>query len=300
MAKLEWTWDLEGGVTIRACLEHGIESVFAGPRLLSRSGDGGKAEGHAVSVPGTAAVAHVVFNQDPRSCECSIDGTVVPPSSTPPAPRGGSEGGRTLSIGLRIAAAALALFLVFALATGSFGFHTASQYLERIRNENDPLIERPNEHADLLIASFPPSFHIGMKWGDIMWISRRDVPRINGVVLVATRGGPDSAQELNDEYLRTVGQRFESQGARLDTQEGHASKCYHDDDGYESVSTLHDGNEESKLWMCAFRRGHFGYVFGYLVRASQAYVEEPLLQRILQHTRVLDGDKVPLPGMILQ
>lgn len=80
MAELEWGWDL-GASEVRAKLElpSRVESVWVGPRLVSRSGPLGKPEGHDVVTPdGTGRLS---FRGD--ACTLFFGGRIVAPTRSP-------------------------------------------------------------------------------------------------------------------------------------------------------------------------------------------------------------------------
>ncbi|MBX3191057.1 MAG: hypothetical protein KF819_28935 [Labilithrix sp.] len=91
MADRSWEYLLPTGerLEVRLELETLTESVYLGPRLVSRSPQGGKADGHVVPLHGEGpfrggSAARVAFVHEPPSCEVSIDGRILEPSLIPP------------------------------------------------------------------------------------------------------------------------------------------------------------------------------------------------------------------------
>ncbi len=94
MKRREWEWRLAGGEIIRAELDPstGIETVWIGEKLASRSPEGGAPDGHTLSIAGTgsayrgAGQARVVFDtfgEKLASCVLTIDEQAIAPTRAP-------------------------------------------------------------------------------------------------------------------------------------------------------------------------------------------------------------------------
>jgi hypothetical protein len=98
VAKRDWAWGLDGGVTVRATLDTAskVESIYVDDRLVSRSQPGGKSEGHRIAIarqPGGAyragngpteaivrfdTIPDVTDGRPVPTADLTIDGKVIP------------------------------------------------------------------------------------------------------------------------------------------------------------------------------------------------------------------------------
>jgi hypothetical protein len=122
-----WEWTTPAGAVVFARVDPatGVESVYVGARLVSRSGAGGKPEGHVLAAPPTdvayraAAGPTLIVTYVPLlgAFELRANGRVVPPTSTPAqrpsleseraSPR--ADGSGSSSLAMKVGAALVAL-----------------------------------------------------------------------------------------------------------------------------------------------------------------------------------------------
>lgn len=88
-----WRWSVAATEIVATLDASGVESVRVGPRIVSRSGPAGKAEGHAFVVPsaGTYRTAapvegRVQFDRRRATCALLVQGNLVPLLEAPAAP----------------------------------------------------------------------------------------------------------------------------------------------------------------------------------------------------------------------
>src|SRR5438105_12963283 len=86
MADRTWSFALANGESLvaRRDFATGVETVYLGPRLVSRSGPGGKPEGHVVR--GAGCEARVLFAADGSTCDVLDAQGKQPIASIAPAP----------------------------------------------------------------------------------------------------------------------------------------------------------------------------------------------------------------------
>lgn len=88
---LTWTWKLPEGTDVKLGIDpSGVESVWVGPRLVSRSTPAGKPDGHLVRLPPTPTgverpTLEIVFDRARQAPTLRADGQLVSPSQRPPA-----------------------------------------------------------------------------------------------------------------------------------------------------------------------------------------------------------------------
>ena len=188
MSDLTWEWTIGSSETVFARVDPKtlVESVYVGQRLVSRSGSGGKPEGHTVTLAATRGGEDAYRASTPQELRLKFDpalthfelranGQLVPPGrapNTPPDPQPGRVYGHMAlpsSYGQvqpvmpprrESGAVKVAVFVVVGLgATATLGTAGVRRYLAGARGEGGPAGSIVAS-TGLLTASYPAGYKV--------------------------------------------------------------------------------------------------------------------------------------------
>jgi hypothetical protein len=287
--KLEWK-SVPTGETITARLERGVESVYVGERLVSRSPPAGKPEGHTVTVAGQEA--HVAFARATNACTCLLAGAPLEPLAAPvaievipTAPASDDEAPqRRKRVVLGVAGGVLAL-LVVGMATRTMGLHRPGDYVDRMLGSNTPFNASHRSPDGSISASYPTDFSPKSgSFGELM--IGRDGVEGERVYFTSVLAGDQSAATASAAFLADFGKSVQDQGITVVPGGAKPSTCFEHDEGTEAVATIRKGDRAATLWACTFLRWGMAYTLAYAVPEEREYGDELLLRRIVASTKI--------------
>ena len=275
MAKLEWEWTL-GTESVRAALDvpANVETVFLGPRLVSRSAPGGKPDGHAVPLPGVDARVH--FNPPTRECVLAINGTLVPPTRVATK----TSSSTAVVVGVILVAGVVLLGVFGALAA-----YGVRKYEANVRSsqENVALSQRYDGPNGLLVAHYPSDFAAQTRGEAALQIRRAGLRDDSAVLIAIKRPISDDPAELSRVVQKPILAAFEAKGSVHTTNQG-TGPCL-GRPGYTTEGTAVVDDENVLTWSCTFVEGGHAYVF--FVSVNKLFdVDMPLMRRIVDATEV--------------
>jgi hypothetical protein len=279
MAKLEWEW-VVGGEVVRGTLDApaNLESVFVGPRLVSRSAPGGKPEGHTVPLQ-AGGDARVYFNATTRECVLYLDGAPVPPV------RAGVKGG---SSSASILIGVVVVGLVVMVISAVLAVYGVRKYLadSNAAQASAPLSQKYDGPMGLLVAHYPADFAAQMRGEYSLQLMRS--PRDDSILLIALDEPVSSDPvELSRVALKPIIDALAAKG-NADTARTGSGKCL-GRTGYVTEGTANVGLEDVITWSCTFVENGHGYVFFASVNKLFAEADRPLMQRIIDATEIAAG-----------
>jgi hypothetical protein len=306
----EWEYLLPTGEKLEAQLdtETLTESVYVGPRLVSRSPPGGKGEGHVVPMThGDGAgpfrggsSARVVFEHEPPSCEVSIDGrplepTVVPPVAQPPDKPPDAEVVIVREARPTISRALFAILLV-AVGVPCVVFLTL-RALDRTRAKpalplvlakrmpNGSLEVRYSEDFDVTTIDAPSPGRARVVAADprdrvnVMTLDRRG--RDQRVVIVAEpHPTTTDFHELHGLLANAEPQAWRPQDGKVLSLATGTGRC-HVPNAVIAESRVDVRGTKLRVWSCTFSVDGKAFRFVTYVHAAEA-AEEPMLRRIVE------------------
>jgi hypothetical protein len=145
---LRWEWVIPSGEEINATLDAaGQESVYLGPRLVSRAPAGERPHGHVVPVTPTSGDVRVRFFQSAQSAALFVNGGRVEPRADPSAagPSAATSpfrGAPWWAVGFAVACGALPVVTRGGALWGALGFGAASLCLGVARAAARPVLAR--------------------------------------------------------------------------------------------------------------------------------------------------------------
>jgi hypothetical protein len=266
-----WEWLLSDGVTVRASLDRrrDIESVWIGPRLVSRAPCGAKPEGHVISLaPYRSQEARVSFDAD--DCRLWIGAEQIEPRAKSAALGGKSR--------IAVAAAVCGATLVVAgaaLAGARFGREQPApppaQWSVTVAAQASPPPASPVDRTlrsanGLLVAHYPAGF--------VAKSDRAEKDEWMTVTITRAAGGDDaitlrsitSANKDDDDFASSA------IGAATDAWE-RSDMHYEETSRREGIclggnATISEGHLEKagrrmQSWSCAFVHAGHGFVLGW-------------------------------------
>lgn len=312
-----WEWELADGVKITARLElpARVESVWLGPRLVSRSRDGGKGEDHIVTLPAPKTApspaevyraapsrqeAEITFDPVGMHCTLRIDANVIPPTVQPDdaTVAAASAPARRLVFGMppaRFAAvSAVALVLLAAVA----GPPTYRSMLRSRAHAKIAAVPTETERTETLMAPdfsiaahFPADFESTLdEQGAVISLHRP--AKLEMIVLLSMpRTDLDDPRDLDRILMKDLATFATTSGSKMSTTITREGDC-HGFPGVVSTATLSKPDDPEdvprKVESCTLLRRGRGYFFAYFVPEFLAEREEPQLRLISEATDIFD------------
>lgn len=314
-----WEWDLADEVKVSARIEtpNHVESVWLGPRLVSRSGAGGKLADHVVQLPApktqpqtaevyraSAGPREAILTFDPApalNVTLRVDGVIVPPTRVPdPDVLAPPLSARLLATpAIRnnkrniIAGAAVALVVIGAV----IGYPGISRALtaRALRNK---LIDAHAEKvfteiafsADRsLEATFPSDFEVNVdEEGATIGLHREKKLEMLALVSMPRPDLTDPA-DLDKIMMADLVTYAAKTKAKMSTTITKKETCHGDPDGVVSTATMTqlDG-VDIKVVACTLLKDGRGFFFAYFVPEVIADEEEHTLRAIVDATKMYD------------
>ena len=284
-SKLTWEWGFPSGEVINASLEFPsrVETVFLGPRLISRSPPGGRREGHTFALRG--GETRVDFNADARECVLMQAGTMLPPSRVGAGNAGGSPK-VALIVGLVLAA--VFVFGSFFVTLAYFG---VKKYRENAvaaaasSNANATLSESYDSTNSLLVAHYPSDFAATVRGANALQLMRGGL-RDDSILLMSIPDPvSDDPIELGRVVVKPIVDVFPKKGGSYNELTRGPTTCL-GHAGYGTTGTATIALETVKTWSCTFVLNGHGYIIFASVNADYA-ADEPLMRTIIDATEIV-------------
>jgi hypothetical protein len=300
MAERTWTYLLPTGERLEARLdlEGDVESVYLGPRLVSRSA-GRKVGGHAVVfLHGEAAgpfrggtAARVVFRSTPPACEVTVGDRPLDPSEVPAVaqPKGVPPDAVVVNVATSRGGRRVLGAMVVALVGGGAAVYLADQQYRVRAIGGEPLTERAVTPNGMLRVHHSPDFHPTVRrmpngGGDVVTLVR-DGHEGEIVMIAIPRTTAPNAPRLEAALATGASEPW----ARPDTEVlrgvGTIETCF--DDG--AVTRLRVATIDSRpfdVWSCTFVRRARGYRFVTIAPPGKG-LENAVLRRVVLATDLL-------------
>ena len=302
MADLTWEWLLPSGEAMIARLDPStkVESVFVGQRLVSRSGVGGKPEGHTVPLlraPGAGPYrgpteAYVAFDSRRSSCVARIDAKELPPIRSPYM---GQQEPELPPSRPSSGIAKLAVVVGAVCVVAAIGAFVAIRHLRDVREQAlareatiSETFRSPNgllvaHHSPAFIASPQPNTPPGTSV-----VALRHRTKDEGLFLasfILPFAAPTDVwrihQLIHKDFLAGLGPDAASY-VEQDRQDG---KCA-GEDGAIVFGRIQVKGHSGKLWVCTFLHGGHPYRFMYAAADAHVAMDEALLRRIVDATEL--------------
>ena len=319
-----WEWELADGAKIIARLEmpERIESVWLGPRLVSRSGAGGKGDEHVVPLPAPKTdrpsspdayraappprEATIRFDAIAVFCTLRVDGVVVPPTFIPDdadvnasAPASAYERatrrkifGMPLQRAAPLGAAMVGLLIAIA---GPPAYRSVRSSRARAKIANTPAATERTEVLDApdgsITAHYPADFDSTLDQHGA-FISLHRPQKLEMIVLVSMpRTDLDDPRDLDRIMTKELEAFATRTGAAMSTTITVDGTCQ-GFPGVVSTAMLSKPDQSDdiplKVATCTMLRNGRGYFFAYLVPDFLAEREEPELRRVVDATDIFD------------
>lgn len=299
-----WEWLLSDGVTVRASLDRrrDIESVWIGPRLVSRAPCGGKPEGHVISLsPYRSQEARVSFDAGTETCTLWVGAEQIEPRAT-------SAEKRAIPSRAMIAIVACGAALVVAgasVAAVRIGRTPApvvidngsQQWSVSVAAHAGPPIA-PEERTlrapnGLLVAHFPAGFVAKPERADKDDWTAVTITRASGgddaITLRSVASASKDEEDFTSSLLAAAVEDMERAGMRFEETSRKEGACL---GGTATISegSVQRGGRRLQTWSCAFVHAGHGFVLGY--RTSDD-ASSPDLRAILDATVLAAAPKEP-------
>jgi len=314
-----WEWELAEDLKITARVQwpQRIESVWMGPRLVSRSTHGGKAEGHTVRLPppktaneayrtaGSSGEAIVTYDEFTSAFRLEIDGRHVPltrgPDLLPPgsfAPgsqQGGTMGGGDSGVAIffrsQVGRVAM-LGIGVVVAMGAFKLGIALTHRQpKLAAGKTELTSTMTSEDGAIAAHYPDDFVATHELGGAairLHREARDELLVLAVTSTPVTQDPKALHRVVLDGLAKETKKERLELGSLKTEEG-TCKGF---PGMRTTTELSDGEtgpgSRVKLSLCTMIRSARAYFFGYILPTDQGDGQEAELQRIVDATDIFD------------
>jgi hypothetical protein len=291
MADRTWEWRLPNGESLIARFDatlH-VESIWIGPRLVSRSPQGGKSEGHAVALgPGKGPYeANVLFGANGTTCTVRIEGQELLPVRMPDtiaASSARSEGGSAgflLRFGITV--------LLFAVAAGAAFIMIRRGREEQVLAEGtiDKTFASPNglfiaHHSAAFKPSVPPKLPPDV--GVVALLNKKKDESVFVLAFLLPSTIPDDPWKLHETIQKGFVKGLMGEGATYEETERKDEICLGEPGAVVRART-HVENESGWMWSCTFVHAGYPYRVMY-VFPDRNGGDEALLRKMVDATEL--------------
>jgi hypothetical protein len=310
LADRTWQWQLPSGEALIARFDptSHVESIWLGPRLVSRSGQGGKREGHAVILTPTAVPAAqpyrgpheavVLFDADGKACSLRIEGMDLPPVRTPGALDAASRSpnvspsvqGQGWTLG-RVVGAGVGVLVGVLLSRAIFVAVVHRRENVVVNTTISATHPSPN---GLFVAHYPAAFtpvvQPGLPEGTFML---RHPSKDEHVAICAFPNAvPDDPWKLQQIVQRDGVAGLLRTGATYEETERRDETCA-GKNGAVVIGKVTAKGTTGKMWSCTFVHGGHPYWLMYLIDDRDAQADEAMLRRIVDATELTEAPAAP-------